>query len=170
MPAMPNPGITKISSAINAMPAMNKIISTMDASSSIYDEPKNKASAINPAVPGTPQPGVLISAIKPKKPIIIKIVEIIGLLRNLTTSSAQFDFTETISAPLRLNTVSTSFKLSTVVSAISYLIASDVVSVIRVVLSSRPSTTILSSTIPCAISVLLPLRSAVDRISDLMYD
>ena len=41
----------------------------------MYDEPKNNDKEINAAVPATPQPGDLISAIKPKKPIIINMDE-----------------------------------------------------------------------------------------------
>ena len=72
MPVTPNPGITNISKASKTIPATNNIISKADARFRIYDDPKNNNRAITPAVPGSPHPGVLISAITPKNPISIK--------------------------------------------------------------------------------------------------
>ncbi len=169
-PAIPKPGITNTSSSSRTTPVMNNNISTIEASSSMYDEPKNKASAIIPAVPGMPQPGDFISASNPKKPIIISNDATIGLLRNLTTASAQFDSSLIIFESVRLNFARTSSKSLTIKSHIPYFNASSVVSVTSLVESTRSGITTLSSTIPSAISVLLPFFSAVERISERIYD
>ncbi len=98
IPVIPNPGIINISANNNPKPITKSKISKTDASCRMYDDPKNNVNAISPVVPATPQPGVFISAINPKNPIIIRIDETIGLFKNFTTSSAQLEVIEISSA------------------------------------------------------------------------
>ena len=136
---------------------------------SIYDRHElisDNHFALKDAVPGTPQPGVLISINIPTIMTIIKIDVIIGLLMNRIKLSPQLTSSSIILPSAFPENSSTSERLTRIVSAIPYSTASLEVRVMSCVLSTSPSISTRSSTIPSAMSVLRPVRSAVERISE----
>ena len=97
IPAIPNPGIIKISTNINTIPVKRISISVISANPTKRWEPKNNARHSNPTIPGTPNPGDFISMKSPSMPRLINRGATIGFVRNRTNFSDQVSVISTVS-------------------------------------------------------------------------
>ena len=98
IPAIPNPGITNISTINKTAPTKTINKSVMVANLAMYDAPKDKAKHTAPNVHGIPQPGLCNSNNIPRNPNVVKSEATIGLVKNRTKFSDQFSLAERISA------------------------------------------------------------------------